>query len=297
MDIRSLQYFIAVVEAGTISGAAKKLNISQPPLSQQIKLLESELGVVLMKRGPRNIVLTDAGKTLYKRALSIVDFINVTHLEISNYNNGLQGVLRIGTASSCGPILLDIIEDAFRKTYPNITYQIFEKNTFELMELLENNIIEIAFARTPFPEGTSINSLILTKESIIATGTELFLTNEEDLISFQQLVDKPLIVYRRWEPIISGYFKKHNINPQYYCINDDARTSISWARSGMGIALVPSSVSNYFRDERLICKMINDEFLQTEICLVWKSSRYLSPIATNFIEVIKHYKKTNPQKG
>lgn len=289
MDIRSLQYFIAVVESGTISGAAKKLNISQPPLSQQIKSLESELGVILLLRGPRNVTLTDAGKTLYSRALSIIDYFNAAFMEISNHSRGLQGSLLIGTASSCGPILLDIVGQKFTQEYPGITFQIFEKNTFELMNLLDSNIIEVALARTPLPNNSSFNHIVLANETIEAVGSDTFMDASSDTISVDQLASNPLILYRRWEPIVSKYLNENNIIPQYYCINDDARTSLSWARAGMGIALIPTSVTQYVQDKNLIHKKIDDQFFQTKICLVWKASRHLSPITYKFIEFVEHH--------
>ena len=73
MDIRKLQYFTAIVDEGSITGAAKRLHMSQPPLSTQMKLLEEELGVILFDRGSRNIQLTDAGKLLYNRAHAILE--------------------------------------------------------------------------------------------------------------------------------------------------------------------------------------------------------------------------------
>lgn len=73
MELRQLSYFTTIVNEGNISQAAKKLNISQPPLSHQMKLLEAELGVTLFERGSRRIRLTPAGKTFYDRALAILD--------------------------------------------------------------------------------------------------------------------------------------------------------------------------------------------------------------------------------
>lgn len=85
MDIKKLKYFVTIVEEGNISAAAKKLHISQPPLSSQIKLLEEELNLKLMERGPRNITLTRAGKLLYKRAKNIIDLANTTKKGITRF--------------------------------------------------------------------------------------------------------------------------------------------------------------------------------------------------------------------
>ena len=114
MNIKQLQYFVTIVENGTITAAAKKLGISQPPLSAQMKLLEEELGVTLMERGARQVRLTDAGRILYRRAVSIVELTDTTLKELTDFRSGISGVLRLGTVSSCGIGLLKSKMAAFR---------------------------------------------------------------------------------------------------------------------------------------------------------------------------------------
>ena len=76
MNLKQMEYFVAIVNEGNISTAAKSLHISQPPLSAQMKLLEDELGVVLFERGSRSIFLTEAGKIFYEKALHILHLMN-----------------------------------------------------------------------------------------------------------------------------------------------------------------------------------------------------------------------------
>lgn len=82
MDLKQLQSFVTIAQEGSISAAAKKLHISQPPLSQQLKALERELGVVLLERGPRHVQLTDAGQLLYERALGMLELARVAALSL-----------------------------------------------------------------------------------------------------------------------------------------------------------------------------------------------------------------------
>jgi DNA-binding transcriptional LysR family regulator len=284
MDIRSLQYFVTIVECGNFSNAAKKLHMTQPPLSRQIQLLESELEVVLMERGPRNITLTDAGKKLYKYAQSMIDISNVAIQDISDFSDGKRGSLRIGVASSCNGFLLSIIAKDFSVRYPEITYQIFEKNTFELIELLDKNIIEIAILRSPFPNNTSFYSEVIAKERIVAIARPEFFGNDNLTFEISELNGKPIILYRRWETILRNYLDGINATPKYLCINDDARTSLAWAQEGMGIALLPSSTIYNIKDDTILCKSISQDSIETEISIAWKDSRYVSTALENFID-------------
>ena len=131
MDIKQLTYFLAIAEEGNISAAAKKLHISQPPLSLQLKLLEEELGVVLLERGARKSTLTDAGRLLYKHARYILQLVENAEREIQDFGNGIQGTLRLGTISSSGTILLGERMRLFHRAAPNIRFEIHEGNTFQ----------------------------------------------------------------------------------------------------------------------------------------------------------------------
>ena len=102
MDIRQLIYFATIVEEGSISAAAKKLHLSQPPLSYQLKLLEEELHLQLLQRGARGVQLTEAGKVLYKRAQGILELTERTQKELQAMAGGFAGTLHIGTVSSSG---------------------------------------------------------------------------------------------------------------------------------------------------------------------------------------------------
>lgn len=151
MDIRQLIYFATIVEEGSISAAAKKLHLSQPPLSYQLKLLEEELHLQLLQRGARGVQLTEAGKVLYKRAQGILELTERTQKELQAMaGQGFAGTLHIGTVSSSGASLLDWRIPAFHEQYPQIGFAIHEGNTFELMEMLESGLIELAVVRTPF---------------------------------------------------------------------------------------------------------------------------------------------------
>ena len=96
MNLKQMEYFITIVNEGSISAASKILHISQPPLSTQMKLLEQELGVTLFERGSRAIALTHAGKVFYDRAQGILDMTGAARQELEQMGRGLHGFLRLG---------------------------------------------------------------------------------------------------------------------------------------------------------------------------------------------------------
>ena len=134
MDLKQLSYFCAIAEEGNITAAAKRLHISQPPLSHQLMLLEEELGVLLLERGARKAHLTDAGRILYERAQNILTLTSTAKQEMLALGAGRRGTLRLGTISSSGAVLLGGRVRAFHDQYPDVRFEIQEGNTFELID-------------------------------------------------------------------------------------------------------------------------------------------------------------------
>src|SRR3954471_9124093 len=149
MDIRHLKYFIAIVEEGKISQAAKRLNIAQPPLSQQLKQLESELGVTLFERHTRKLIITEEGLLLYKRAKEILELLTGTVEEVRELSDGTKGTLSIGTIASLGAQLLPEKIRDFQIHYPDVQFQVWEGDPIRIMELVANRIIELGIVRLP----------------------------------------------------------------------------------------------------------------------------------------------------
>ena len=287
MDIKQLTYFITIAEEGTITHAANKLHMAQPPLSTQLKLLEDELGIKLIERGARKIKLTDAGKILYKRAKNILEITNSTTKEIEEFRKGIQGTLRLGTISSSGTVLLSkrIIE--FNKKYPDIKFEIHEGNTYELIEKINSGIIEVGIVRTPF-NSQNFECLFLESEPMVAVmSSDYNFESQKDKILLEDLKDMPLILYRRFEKILLAEFQELGLEPNIFCINDDARTTILWARAGLGIGIVPESAINFDFMDNIKYKEINKDTLRTQISAIWIKERYLSMAAKKFLEFFK----------
>lgn len=106
MDLRSLKYFVVVAQELNITRAAEKLNMSQPPLSNQIKALEEELGVTLFIRGKRHLQLTEAGSLLLRRANQVLELTDKTRQELREMQDGLSGTISIGMVEGRAPFLV-----------------------------------------------------------------------------------------------------------------------------------------------------------------------------------------------
>lgn len=291
VDIRQLLYFTTIAEEGSISAAAKKLHLSQPPLSYQMKLLEEELHLPLIERSARGIALTEAGRVLYKRAQGILELSELTRKEMLAMASGFTGTLHIGTVSSSGASLLGWRIPAFHQKHPQIGFAIHEGNTFELMEMLESGLIELAIVRTPF-HNDQLNCLYLSPEPMIAAGAASFFPAgmpSGQPISLELLGHAPVILYRRFEKILLSLCEQKGITPQVFCIADDARTTLMWAEAGLGVAVVPQSAYRIMPHHNMVYGELSEEDLHTRIAAVCKKGCSLSWAAQQFLEIFAQH--------
>lgn len=281
MDLKQLRYFLTICEEGQITAAAKKLHMAQPPLSQQLKALEEELGVTLVKRGNRNIILTEAGEFLKEKAIQVLQECEEIKLEINDGTRNLKKNLRIGVVPSSQAIFLNSGIQEFHRTYPNTSFDIYEGNTFQIMELLEKGIVEIGVVRTPFPH-SRYHMQKISKEPMVAVVLKNKNPFSKKELHIQDLLNKEIVCYERYEKLLSEIFIENGFSLEILCRNQDARTTISWAKAGLGIGIVPQSSTSMISTNDLEILPILDERLYTDIAMITIKERYLSDTASKF---------------
>lgn len=339
MEIKQMIYFTTVVEEKTFKAAAAKLHMTQPPLSAQIKILETEVGSPLLIRGPRSVSLTDAGKIFYDRAKNILELTHILEQELKDNTSGNVGTLRIGVVSSASQVLLENYIAPFSKLFPNIHFELTEKNTYTLVDMMKSKLLDVALVRTPFTDSADFNTRTLKKEHVIAVASKDFwvsagllsdecsaeddnssenynnitfnniscdnntcgdnssectykaqmanhTTEKLQEIDVKTLSSLPLIVYRRWKTFFDVFFTEQNLVPNYFCINDDARTAIMWAGKGLGVAISPQSAYESAAVEsssHLKAFIINPEIFST-MCLITNKSAYHPKALDEFLK-------------
>ena len=279
MELRQLTYFREIANTGSINEAARKLNMSQPPLSYQIRQLEEELNVQLFERTHKGVVLTVAGKLLYDRAASLLDYAKSTELEVSQ--TGKKRVLRIGiTPTTVGTIMPYIAE--FSRKNPDVNFEVHDGITYTLYDYLQEGIIDISVVRTPL-RLDEVESAILHEEPMIAVSNPAMSENATDSLTLTDLVHKPLILYRRYEKLIMDAFHAQNLVPEVFCLCDDARGATLWVKEGLATAIFPQSMQPLC--EGLTCQVLDEVDLMTKILLIWKKERKPSALVQEFMKV------------
>ena len=206
MNLRQLEYFVAVAEERKITTAAKRLSITQPPLSYEVSALEKELGVKLFVRRPRGVDLTDAGRVLYARATTILGLTESAAREVADVGLGREGTLAIGIISSSGGQVPNDRMRALAKDYPRVSLVLNEGNTYEVLEMLRRRVVELGVVRTPFA-GEGLECRYADPEPMVAVIPRGMSCGERaDVVGLEELSAAPLVIYRRFEKILERLF-------------------------------------------------------------------------------------------
>lgn len=291
MDIRQLEYFVTVVEEKTVTAAAEKLNMTQPPLTMQLHLLEDDIGCKLFRREGRNICLTDAGQFMYKRAVEILGMCKNVMQEMSDFCSGTMGTLRIGVISSVQGNLFAEWLKFFSLKYPNVKLAIKSANTYELLDKLKNREIDMAIIRTPFP-AKNLEVEYLNEEDILAIGHKSFFNDKKiNEVSLSDITNLPLILYRRWQGVIESTFEAAGLKPNVYCVNDDASMTLLLVMQGLGVGLLHQSALPSKLDSSIYKIKLNEKSLSSKIALVCQNKNTLPESAQLFWDLVKSLNK------
>ena len=291
MDLKKLVYFVTIAEEGQITRAAMRLHIAQPPLSMQLKSLEEELGVMLIKRDKREFELTPAGLTFYNRAKKILNSINEMVTEVKEEQEGIRGILSIGTVMSCVPYLPPALK-LFQEKYPDVSFQLFEEDSRRVEDLLQSKEIELGIIRLPLQSKNINNFSIypLQSDPLVAIQPTDWNVFKDKAISIEKLENHPLLILhgRGDYSVFHKFVEMCNIygfNPKIICESPDVTTLMKLAESGIGIAIVPKIAVQLRSKESLSFAEIIPE-INSDTALIWLQNQHMSKAAQNFKDVL-----------
>lgn len=293
MTIKQLYYFLKIAETGNLTKAAQLLNISQPPLSYQLKLLEEELQVQLFVRDSRHLHITNEGIYLQNKAAQILSLIDKTTNYLKHFSTIVPNTLNIGTVSSINHNILPNIISEYKNSYPNTIFNIYDGSSFRIMELLDNGVIDLGILREPFNHSLYSNKKIKIPgdnndegDFFVAAGKEqLFHNDDPKTITLKELAVCPLIIHRRFEEQFLADCQKQQLTPNIISRNDNIITSIEWARNSFGVAVMPYSSSLLISDSEIKVKKIIDPISFSNIYLIWNKGSKLPISVLEFINL------------
>jgi DNA-binding transcriptional LysR family regulator len=274
MELRQLQYLRKIARVNGFRRAADDLDMSQATLSEQIKLLEQELGVRLFERGGRNLTLTEAGKTLLQRADRIVEEVKAAQEEMQEFANLDRGQLIVGTMTGNGPFWLPGFLAAFMRQHPHVDLTLVERVSGVLIRLLEAGEVHVACILVPadtpdVPHLLSTRQIYSRELVVVVAPQHRFATRPS--ISLEEVAGERLILTSPEEAprrVVDRAFQSHGLQPQVSFEADDPMTLIGLAAEGIAIGITGDNIARR-NTQRVVALPIDGVRMRYSMALAW----------------------------
>jgi len=294
MELRHLRYFMAVANAGHITRAAEALGMQQPPLSQQIRALEDELGAPLFIRHPKGVELTDAGRQLKAEADRLLTDVAAMQERMSAFVQGKRGRIAIGfTSSAAAHAFTPKALRTCRKQHPNIGLEISEHNAAEITEAVAGRRLHCGFIRVPVsrPPGLVFEAL-LQEESLLAIPLDHRLARDKTKpVALKELHGEQLILVRR--PGAPGLYAnllaacaQQNVEVRLAAEVERMTTNVNLVAAGVGLSLVPASMQGAHAHAIVYRPLADPVKLSAPLTLVYRKDDCDGPTGT-FIKLAR----------
>jgi DNA-binding transcriptional LysR family regulator len=297
MELRQIRYFVAVAETGNIGAAARKLHISQPPVTRQIHKLEQEIGGDLLVRTPKGVELTDAGKAFLVEAKTILAQSERAIERSRSAHLGEIGTLDVGFMGS--PIYSTIpkILHYFRERSPQVSISLHRLGKQQQIDALRDGRLHVGFARY-YPEEPDLQSEQVELEPpALAVAESSHVTDSP--IRLKRLKNIPLIVFPtadrpNFADTVMQIFKQAQVEPRVSQATEDLTSALALTAAGLGCCLVPATVAGLGWPGIRFMPIANAKPMIPVHCIY--RGGHPSPVLSSFIDALRHYQKDRPSQ-
>jgi len=275
IEIRRLRYFIALAEELHFGRAAQRLNISQPPLSEQIRKLEEELGVRLFERTSRNVLLTEAGRIFLAGTYRALEEVERAATAASQAQRGMAGHLKAGYLASAGVTFLPSLLRHLRTVIPGLQFEFRQFSSSAALEALARRSLDVALVRTAFGNEAFASRVIHEDRLILALPYDHPLAREPEL-RLAQLHDEMFVLYPPNEgrvayDVVQRACIQAGFVPRAVEFVEDVYGMLGLVAAGLGLAVVPGSIGG-LRVAGVVFRELPDTSEKFALSLVWRKA-------------------------
>jgi DNA-binding transcriptional LysR family regulator len=289
VELRHLRYFVAVAEELNFSRAAQRLHIAQPALSNQIKVLELELGVQLLERTRRMVRLTEAGKTLLADAKPLLADAQTAELHARGAQKGETGTIHIGYVLTTANARLASIIKAFRHSYPGVEPDLAQLATGAQIARLKNRQIDVGFIRPPVNASELETEVIGEEKMVLAISSSDPLARKKSL-TWQDLNGQTVLSVH---PSVANYYyesfftacRRNKVKLAVGPYSQDIHSNLWLVSTGYGVTPITESARE-FASSSLAFRDLPADGPTIQTLIAWRRDN-ASPILANFLRTVR----------
>lgn len=286
MELKQLEYFMAVCRELHFTRAAEKLGIAQPSLSQQIRLLEHEIGTPLFDRVGKKTIITEAGKTLLHHSYNVFHELSQAKAAISEIQGLERGTLKIGALLTVVNYLLPPTVIGFHRSYPNVELSVLGLRTGDIYNGLLQNELDLGLVFLPM-EHDDLETIPLYKQNLALAAPIDHPIAKKPFVKLDVLKDTPSVL------LPSTYFMRQLINekcreqdfaPQPIMEMTTMESIVNMVCKGVGVTILPKAYLDYIDNKQIRTIPIQNPVLTTQIGIAYRKNKYLCAASRVFME-------------
>ena len=296
--IRQLWMFLAVAEEQHFGRAAQKLNMSQPPLTEQIKVLEQSLKMQLFERSRRGTRLSPAGAAILPAVRQFAGQVEQLERVVREISSGQSGVLHDGAIASAMLETVSPLLDALKHMHPHLTVFVKEIDSVDAVPALEAGELDLAFVRIEGEIGGDISTIPLAEDRLAVALHKDHALASQPRIRLKSLAQEKLVMSSRqvspvYFDLLTSVCRTHGFAPRVLHEVRSVASQIAYVGCGQGLALVPSSMRKLV-PENVVIRPLQEKIMVVTAAVVWNTRRH-HPMVDQAIAWIRSQEQRHPR--
>ncbi|MEC0264696.1 LysR family transcriptional regulator [Paenibacillus anseongense] len=289
MELKQLQYFMAICEELHFTRAADKMGVSAPNISQQIRRLEEELGVLLFDRVGKTIVLTEAGAILQEHGAAVFGHLKQASDAIADLKQMQGGSLSIGVLPGDADLMFNALLLSFHQSYPTITLSLLE--TTRVTEQVLDRSIDVGVTIGPVSDERLTAIPLFHEEFSLAVSRNDPLA-DENFIPLSKLNDLKMVMFppdHQCRKLIDLFCMEKGFTPQPHMVTTTLSSLLQMVQSGIGACVLPRLLLDTLPNKEIKVVSLRQPTPSQDICLIYRSDRYVGYAMRTFIKTLRAY--------
>ncbi|WP_321816389.1 MULTISPECIES: LysR substrate-binding domain-containing protein [unclassified Paraburkholderia] len=291
--IRQLWMFLAVAEEQHFGRAAQRLNMSQPPLTEQIKVLEQSLKLQLFHRSRQGTQLSPAGAAILPAVRQFAGHVEQLERVVREVAAGQSGVLQVGAITSAMLETVPPLLNALKRAHPHLSVFVKEIDSVDAVPQLERGELDLAFVRVDGEVGGTIATLPLTEDRLAVALPRDHALAPLPRVRLQSLADEQLVMSSRqvspvYFDMLTAVCRTHGLTPRITHEVRSVTSQIAYVGCGQGVALVPASMRR-LAPENVVVRPLKEKIMVVTAALLWNPDRY-NPMVDEVLALLNKHK-------
>lgn len=290
MNFKQLEYFAAVAEEGSISGASRALHVAQPPISRQLSLLEDELGVTLFLRTNKGVVLTEAGRCLYQHSRQMFQSLRTMADSVRDVEAGARGQLKLGVIYSDVQTATQLLKQ-YHAQYPQVELYVRMGAPGDLLDDLGRGELHVLFLRSQSGRSFGLRERVLGEDPLeLVMCPETDPAPGQDAVPIQALRNVPMCLLRsddlwNYSRDLLEECRRAGFAPSVACHCYDTPMEMQMVQAGFGVGFLPKSIVAAHPGSPVFTKPVLEFNAKSYPILVWEDDPYQSGCVRRFLEL------------